>query len=221
MIIKVLGTRGEIAASLPYHSRHSGVLVDNKFLFDWGEENFIKENPQAVFITHLHPDHAFFVRRQTVPQLTVSLFTPKNYHRPRSFAGYRITPFPTHHSKFRSQAYLIEKQNKKIIYTGDLVWLDKKYQQQLPPLDLVITEASFLKKGGMIRKDKETGLLFGHNGIPDLIHLFKKFTAAFLLVHFGSWFYKNTRQARRQLQDLASKEQVKIIVGYDGLVVKV
>src|SRR3989337_4036503 len=61
MKIKILGTRGEIAASHPKYLMHSGILVDGKILLDVGEKEFLKHNPQFIFITHLHPDHAFFM----------------------------------------------------------------------------------------------------------------------------------------------------------------
>lgn len=38
MNIKVLGTRGEIEESAPYHSHHSGVLIDDAILLDCGEQ---------------------------------------------------------------------------------------------------------------------------------------------------------------------------------------
>jgi len=50
---------GEIRKSCPYHSKHPGVLIDEKILLDIGEEEFLKYKPEYVFITHLHPDHAF------------------------------------------------------------------------------------------------------------------------------------------------------------------
>ena len=36
MNIKILGTRGEIEESAPYHSKKSGVLINNKLLLDCG-----------------------------------------------------------------------------------------------------------------------------------------------------------------------------------------
>ncbi len=36
MEIRVPRTRGEIQSSLPYHSKHSGVLVDKTLLLDLG-----------------------------------------------------------------------------------------------------------------------------------------------------------------------------------------
>ena len=59
MKIKILGTRGEIKVSAPKHSNHSGILADGKIMFDVGEKKFLSLDPKYIFITHLHPDHAF------------------------------------------------------------------------------------------------------------------------------------------------------------------
>ena len=62
MKITILGTRGEIEPTAPYHARHSGLLVDDTLMFDLGEQEFLAYKPSYIFITHLHPDHAYFVR---------------------------------------------------------------------------------------------------------------------------------------------------------------
>ncbi len=197
MKIKILGTRGEIKAKSPYHSKHSGILIDHIFLFDLGEKEYLKLNPKHIFITHLHPDHAFFVRKEE--KLKRKFYTPENFKTKKQFGKYQISSIPTIHSKkVKSQAYLIQKNNKKILYTGDLIWIAKKYHSALKNLDLVITEASFIRKGGVIRRDKKTQEIYGHNGIPDLINLFKKFTNQILFMHFGSWFYKDIPKAKRK-----------------------
>jgi hypothetical protein len=69
-----------------------------------------------------------------------------------------------------------------------------------------------------VRRDKETGALSGHTGIPYLLGLFSPFTDHILLVHFGSWFYKNIRESRRKLQKLGKDFKVTVHVGYDGMV---
>jgi ribonuclease BN (tRNA processing enzyme) len=222
--IRVLGSRGEIDPTLPYHSRHSGVLVDNSILFDLGEKEFLKYNPEYIFITHLHPDHAFFV---TEPfESNILLYAPEKYKNLKieilvdrtEFEGFSITPVPTHHSKrVRSTAYLLEKEGKKVLYTGDLIWINKEYHSLIGSCDLVITDGSFLRKGGRITRDKETGQIYGHGGIPDLINLLKSFTESILFVHFGSWFYDNVKESRLKLKQLAYKEDVNILVGFDGL----
>src|SRR5688572_56604 len=112
---------------------------------------------------------------------------------------------------------LFKPKQKKILYTGDMIWINKKYHHLLKNLDLVITESSFLKKGGVIRKDKETGQIFGHQGIPNLMKFFVPFTKKIVLVHFGSWFYKDMKNSRLKLVNLAKKKDLDLTVGYDGL----
>lgn len=225
MEIHILGTRGEVEPSAPYHSRHSGVLVDDVLLLDVGEKEFLGYQPEYVFITHLHPDHAFFV---TDPcELDASVYAPETSPNLTHITviteavevdSYRVTPIPTHHSKYvKSMAYLIESGNQRLLYTGDLIWINKEYHHLLEGLSLVITDGSFIRKGGFIRKDRETGQLYGHTGIPDLIHLFQRFTQHILFVHFGNWFYKDARGARRTLEKLGKASGVAVYVGYDGM----
>ena len=213
MLIKILGTRGEIEASKPYHSRHSGVLIDKNILFDVGEKEYLKLKPEYIFITHLHPDHAFFLRNHE--DLEREYFYPGNFKNKKKIADYRIWPIPTHHSiKVDSQAYLIQKDSKRLLYTGDLVWIDKKYHHFIEDLDVVITEGSFIRKGGMIRKDKKTNQIYGHQGIPGLIKLLGKFTKRIVFMHFGSWFYKDIPTARKRISNLS--DEIELVAAYDG-----
>lgn len=233
MKIQILGTRGEIEPTAPYHAKHSGVLIDDYLMFDLGEKEFLSYKPKAIFITHLHPDHAYFVRdmRESIDS-KIKIYAPERFKnipmqvltQQWSSGLYMVTPIPTEHSiKVKSQAYLIQKGDKRILYTGDMFWIIKKYQKKLKKLgklDLVITEASFLREGGVIRRarlrDEEP---FGHAGIPNLIRFFKPYTKEILLMHFGSWFYQlGARAARVKIQELVRRYDVKIYVGYDGLI---
>jgi ribonuclease BN (tRNA processing enzyme) len=229
MKIKVLGTRGEIKASSPYHSKHSGILIDEVLQLDLGEREFLKSHPRWVLITHLHPDHAFFVRDPliSIPKNRTQIYAPEKFsgkleikalNKAIHLGDYKITPIPTHHShRVVSQAYIIEKNKNKILYTGDMIWIDKKYHRFLKGIKLIITEASFIHKGGFIKKHPQSGKLYGHNGVPDLIRLFSPFTSHLLLVHFGTWFYENMRQSRRLIKQLGRESQVQIDIGYDGM----
>ncbi len=229
MKIKVLGTRGEIDPILPYHRNHSGILIDDTLMFDLGEKKFLQYTPKYIFLTHLHPDHAYFVReRENVP---VKIYAPEGYQgmenveaisSPVTLDSYKITPVPSHHAKIaKSQAYVIAHEGEKILYTGDVVWIDKEYHPIFQGVNLVITDGSFMRRGGRITRDKETGRIFGHAGIPDLIRLFKDYTRHILFVHFGSWFYDDTKEARRKLTALGKENGVDIITGYDGMELEV
>ncbi|MBD3282187.1 MAG: hypothetical protein GF387_01095 [Candidatus Portnoybacteria bacterium] len=222
MNIQILGTRGEIKASAPYHSKHSGLLIDNTLLFDLGEKEFLKYKPKIIFLTHLHPDHAFFINNNI--EVNIPIYAPektkntKKIRREIKYKEYKIKPIPTHHSKkVKSQSYLIQKKDNKILYTGDMIWINKEHHKLLKNIDLIITEASFFRKGGMIRRDKKTKEIYGHNGMPDLVNLFKKFTNNILFIHFGSWFYKNTQESRKKIKQLGKENNVNTYIGYDNL----
>ena len=225
MRITILGTRGEIDQTAPYHSRHSGILIDGSLMVDLGEREFLDRKPKAVLITHLHPDHAYFVRAGAErPPAGVPLFAPEVYKdygvtvldRPETIAGYGVQPVPSHHSlKVRSQAYLVALGSMKILYTGDLVWINKEFHPLFEGLDLVITEASYFRKGGLIIRDKTTGQIYGHTGLPDLVRLFKAHCRRIVLVHFGGWFYKDIPRARAAIRELGRANGVVLEAGRD------
>jgi len=225
MHLKILGTRGEVKPSSPDHAKHSGLLVNNTLLLDLGEKEFLSYSPQSIFITHLHPDHAFFVIHPSSvaypvyapePGPQVSFVVPaESTIRLDSMI---VTAIPTHHSKkVKSSAYLVSDEGARILYTGDMVWIDKKYHHLFDKLDMVITDGSYIRKGGLIIKDSETGLLYGHTGIPDLIHLFRSFTSGIMFVHFGSWFYRDIESAGQKIAQLGKLNEVKAFAAFDGM----
>jgi ribonuclease BN (tRNA processing enzyme) len=224
MRVRVLGTRGEVEPSAPRHSRHSGLLVDGRLLLDLGEEEFLESKPRRVLITHLHPDHAFFVRKPAplgrpvyAPEILAGRPEVKVFPGRMSFDGFTIRAVPTHHSlKVRSQAYLVRRGGRRMLYTGDLFWINKEYHSLFRGLDLVVTEASFIREGGMIRRDKSSREPYGHAGVPDLVRLFAPFTPTILFTHFGSWFYGDARKSRKTLAELGKQYGVSTIAGYDG-----
>jgi len=225
MKIKILGTRGEIEVSAPWHTKHSGILIDDTFLLDLGEEEYLNYNPAFVVFTHFHPDHAFFMRGKNELHQEIEAYGPekpsgfdsvKVINRPFTKDSYTFIPIPVIHSlKVTSQAYIVEHDGRRLLYTGDLAWMEKEYQKKLGNLDMVITEGSFIKKGGMIRRDEDSGMIFGHTGVPDLIRMFTEYTDRIVLMHFGSWFMKDVKVARRKIGKLAP-EGIRIEVARDG-----
>ncbi len=223
MKLRILGTRGEIPLSAPRHENHSGMLIDDTILIDFGEVSYATYKPQAIFITHLHPDHAIFMRGPC-PVPEVPIYAPERRDLPflkllpkvSEVQGCRITAVPTKHSaRVVSRAFLIESKGKRVLYTGDLLSIDKKYLAQLGMIDVVVTEASAMREGGIVRKN-QTGLLFGHAGVPDLVRLFAPHTKRIILTHFGSWFMKDVRAGTRELQALGKTYGADIAIARDG-----
>jgi len=238
MKIRMLGTKGEIEEFSPIHKKQSGILIDN-MLFDVGEPVYLEYNPKIVFITHLHPDHAFFVKEKKIPEEHHGKFyivAPEKveglqwedwkvikFGEDSDFCDYTITPFPTLHSKkVKSLAYLVEGKGLRVLYTGDMIWLKKKYHDQLKNLDLVITDGSFLRKGGMIRKDKKTGEVYGHQGIPDLIKFFSRLGAKHIIfTHFGTEIVKDHKEAERKVKELAKESNIDVRLAKDGITLNI
>jgi ribonuclease BN (tRNA processing enzyme) len=225
--IKFLGTQGNINPSAPYHSKHSGILVNDKILLDLGEKEFLEINPEYIFITHLHSDHAFFLNSKEKVDIQSKIYAPEEsdkaslnvLHSDIIIDNFHFIPIPTIHSRrVKSQAYILEKDNKRMLYTSDLVWISKKYHKKLHDLDLVITEGSFMRKGGMIRRDNE-GNIWGHNGIPDLVNLFEDYTDYIIITHFGNWFYNDIENAKQQIRNLS--EEITIECAYDGMTITI
>ena len=107
MKIEFLGVKGNIEASAPCYSKHSGIIVDEKILFDLGEKEFLYRKPVCIFITHLHRDHAFFVS-QEIGELGIPIFAPekslslselKAISETVIVDSCKVTPIPTEHSQ--------------------------------------------------------------------------------------------------------------------------
>lgn len=234
MRIVILGTRGEIEEKSPTHSKHSGVLIDN-ILFDIGEKEYLDLKPKAIFITHLHPDHAYFVKSKEAPELVgIPVYAPEKWEgftkehvfiqlkkgKAVKVNGLSVTPIPTIHSKkVKSCGFLIEFDKKRIFYSGDMIWIRKQYHRLLNNLDLVITDGSFSRKGGMIRRDKETGEIYGHQGIPNLVEFWKKLGAKHIVfTHFGTWMIEDPAKGKQQIKEFSS-DTTKVEAASDGMVI--
>jgi ribonuclease BN (tRNA processing enzyme) len=227
MRLKFLGTRGNIVPTAPGYARHSGILVDARILLDLGEAAYLRYRPQHIFISHLHLDHAAFLRSEVVTDATIYLPEPTRklpaarvMTRPVRTGPYRIVPVPTVHSAtVRSVGYVVERGRRRVFYSSDLVSIDRRYRRRLGRLDLVITEGSYLRSGGLVRTDPASGKPFGHTGIPNLIELFRPYTTRIVITHFGSWFYNDIAASIRQIASLG--RGIRTSAARDGLAISI
>ena len=101
-----------------------------------------------------------------------------------------------------------------MFYSSDMIAIHRRYRARLGRLDLVITDGSFMRRGGMVRIDPRTGKRFGHAGIPDLVEFFARFTRRIVLTHFGSWFYADVARSVRRISALS--DGVRVSAARDG-----
>jgi len=223
--IEILGTRGHMKHTAPGHMFHSGVLVDD-ILFDIGEKHFLDRQPRAIFLTHFHADHAFFTD-EPVPPLPAPAYAPQPWREHpeikviRSMEevdGITVTAVPTNHSaNFRSCGYIIEDGISRIMYTGDLISVQKRFRDRIPDLDLVVTDGAFIRQGGLVRRNSE-GRIHGHTGIPDLVRFFSPLSQRIVFTHFGSWFFKDITESEKQIEALSGDALVE--AAFDGMVIE-
>lgn len=228
MKIKILGTRGKIEPKAEDHVNHTGFLLDDKILIDVGEETYMDYRPQAIVFTHFHPDHAYFVPEKQKFEPKIPLFGPEAHDLIPNlkvisgkfgFDGYSFTPVPVIHAlKLKSLGYIIQKGQKTIFITGDVAWIEKAHLAEIPDLDLVITEATFIHKGGRINRKKDR--IFGHTGVPDLVRLLSPLTKRIVFCHYGEWFFEQGPESAKQV--IKSKEEdVELIPAHDGMEIEI
>lgn len=226
MRLEVLGTRANIRVSAPRHTRHAGVLVDETILIDLGERRYLRRHPRHIFITHLHPDHAVFPTARGLrgseiylPERSPTVPGAKVIRRPVRIGVYRVVPVPTvHATNTRSLGYIIERGRRRVFYSSDMIAIDRRYHARLGRLDLVITDGSFIRRGGLVRRDPVTGKRFGHAGLPDLVAFFRRFTSRIVVTHLGSWFYADVSDSRRRIAALG--DGVTVTAAWDGMIIE-
>jgi ribonuclease BN (tRNA processing enzyme) len=228
MRVTILGTRGNIEKSASRHAKHSGILVGGALLFDLGEAAYLRYEPKHIFITHLHADHAAFMT--SAMKLDAHVYVPEPssrcpdataVSRPVCVGSYRIIPVPIAHSHIvQSVGYIVESRSRRLFYTGDMVAIDKQYHARLRHLDLVITDGSFMRRGGLVRTDRRSGERYGHAGIPDLVKFFRPRAKCIVITHFGSWFYAAIDASVRKIEALSDR-RARVLAAYDGLVLTI
>src|SRR5205823_6358407 len=131
---------------------------------------------------------------------------------------YTVTPIPMFHSqRVKSVGFLVQKGTEKIFYSSDMIRIESKYHSALRELDLVVTEGSFIRTGGLIRLDAQNREPIGHNGIPDLVEFFSRFTRRMVITHFGTWFFKDIAKSRQKVESFSN--HLRVIPAHDDMIV--
>ncbi len=213
MRIKFLGTRGGIIAHSTLHKRHSITLVSagrTRILLDCSADwlnhlDEIKPKPQAIFITHGHPDHIgglangcpwpVFASTETWKIINDFPIPPAQRfvceHRKKiKFGSLTIEPFEVEHSlRAPAMGYRISSQEKTIFYVSDLVKIHNE-KQALSNIDLYIGDGAIITRTMLVRhKDHH---LVGHSPIETQLAWCKKYKVPrAIFTHCGSEITKH------------------------------
>jgi phosphoribosyl 1,2-cyclic phosphodiesterase len=181
MQITFLGTRGEIDLRSRAHRLHSALLVrsdSTRVMVDCGEDwerRLARVAPDAIVLTHAHPDHAAGLRRGAPCPVYASRETLRSvaHYRlsethplaPRSrtrICGISFEAYPVVHS-LRAPAYgfRITAGRTSIFYVPDVAEIPER-REALHGIALYVGDGASVRRGILRRR---SGTLIGHASI--------------------------------------------------------
>lgn len=185
MRLRFFGTRGYVEARSRGHANHSAFTVEAagyRLLCDFGENlggKLAAIAPDAIFVSHGHPDHAWgLARGATAPVLasdsTHALLSAYaltervvlSPGEPRTAGPFRITTYPVVHSvRCPCVAARIETPEGIVVYSGDIVSFESAdaADQALGGARVYVGDGSTLT-GSLVRRHA-SGVLVGHTTV--------------------------------------------------------
>jgi ribonuclease BN (tRNA processing enzyme) len=202
--LRFFGTRGYVKARSRRHRHHSAFTVEIsgfRLLCDFGETNagrLAELAPDAIFISHAHPDHAFGLAEGTdkpvyAAEETIRILRHlpvRNWRalvpgRRRTIGPFRLAPFPVVHSiRCPCAAARIEVAGRTLAYSGDIVSFEDE-ASALTGADLYIGDGSTLVSP-LVRRHR-SGALIGHTTVrAQLGWLARRNIGRAVFSHFGT-----------------------------------
>lgn len=239
MKITFLGTRGYIDARTRQHKRHPITLISYKHThifidcgLDWFKKiNYLKRTykPDALFITHAHPDHAWglkngapcpvYATKESWQIMKKYPITEKHVLLPYksvNIGDITVKTFPVVHSiRAPAVGYRISAGTKTIFCVHDLVYIKERYEA-LEGVDLYIGDGASIKRPIIRKRD---GVLIGHTPISTQLTWCKKAgIKRAIITHCGSEIVEGDgRTIHAKIRKLGKDRGVKVQVAYDGL----
>lgn len=222
-----LGTKGEIEESTARHRYHSSLLIiqdEARLLIDYGQlrKYRLEEiRPDAILITHAHPDHYAWLNEAVKTEIPVYLpqetldygkFRPDNPKILVPGEEFKIKPFRClayrviHSIRCPAVGYKIKVLNQTFIYNSDVVAILEP-EKVLAGVDYYIGDGSSIKANLVRRRGEQ---LFGHARITTQINWCRKYgIKKIIFTHLG----KETMEKEAEFQE----ENPEVILAYDGM----
>jgi phosphoribosyl 1,2-cyclic phosphodiesterase len=226
-----LGTRADVEENTENHFYHSSLLLQSinahpfRLLIDYGrirayDLSILK--PDAILITHAHPDHYLWTLEETNSAVPVYLtrethnygtYAPVHSHILTPYESLTLGPFQIfpyrvfHSTNCPAVGFKIELPDGIVLaYNPDLVDIITK-ELILPGVDYYIGDGSTIKANLIRRKG---GMFFGHTSIPDQISWCKEYGIEnIIFTHIG----KDTMERENYFQE----QYPESILAYDQM----
>jgi ribonuclease BN (tRNA processing enzyme) len=238
MRLHFYGTKGYVEERSRAHSGHSAFTVEAsgfRLLCDFGQNRkglLEKIRPDAIFVSHAHPDHAWGLEEGTDVPVHASAITHEitrdlpienrvtlEPERTVSAGPFRLTVFPVIHSvRCPCIAVRIESAGLVLVYSGDIISFERP-ESALSGADAYIGDGSTLR-GSLVRRHR-TGALMGHTTVSAQLEWLGKYGIRWAIFsHFGKGPIEMGEPALKEaLADLARTKAPRCRVGAarDGL----
>ncbi len=238
MQLHFYGTRGYVEESSRSHTGHSAFTLEAegfRLLCDFGQNRkglLSKIRPDAVFLSHAHPDHSWgleegtdapvyasAVTHEILKDLPISNRITLEPGRAERVGPFRLTGFPVVHSvRCPCIAARIEAGKRTIVYSGDIVAFEKP-EEALPETDLYIGDGSTLR-GSLVRRHA-SGALIGHTTVRAQLGWLAKYgVPRAIFSHFGKGpIEMGEAQLREALAELGGEKApgCEVTAARDGL----
>lgn len=241
MQITFLGTRGEIEPKTRRHRMHTSTLLihrNNRVMIDCGTTWVGKigtVQPDAIVLTHAHPDHAFglqkgapcpvwatretwdYIDKFPIPHSLRRLIRPRKAQR---IGGITFEAFPVWHSvRCPAVGYRITCGKACFFYVPDVAYIPD-IEEAFKKIRFYIGDGAAIWRK-MIRKHKVTGEIFGHANIrQQLTWCRKQHVAKMIVTHCGSDIVAHEKQAILQIEKFAKEKGIDVQIAYDGWQIK-
>ena len=242
MRLRFYGTKGYVPESSREHSGHSAFVLEAKgfrLLCDFGDNRkgmLEKIRPDAIFVSHAHPDHSWGLWEGTSLPVHASAVTHELLKElplldrvtlapgePVAIGPFRLTPHPVIHSiRCPCVAARIEIDGFALVYSADIVAFEEP-DTALRGADCYIGDGSTLT-GKLVRRH-ESGVLIGHTTVrAQLGWLARHGIVRAVFSHFGKEAIAMGDDAlKAAIEELAaaSPPGCAVTVAYDGLEMEV
>src|SRR5206468_6818602 len=235
MKLTFLETRGEVEARTRRHRMHTSLVVSYRgadVMIDCGLDWLGKLNrvdPNAIVLTHAHPDHAWALKRGApcpvyAPQKTwqeLQLYPIKDRHlieeRTRTkICGITFEAFPVEHSILSpAVGYRVSAGRASIFYVPDLVFIHER-AAALKNVQIYIGDGATVTRSFIRRRGKT---LIGHSPVrTQLTWCEKEGVPKAIITHCGSEIVTgDERKLSAKLRTIAAERGVEVRIAYDGM----